>query len=70
MPKVPRDVSNRRVVKFLKKRGWAIHEGKSHTLATKGTITVSIPRHDVIALGTLRSILDEAGITEQEWVEL
>lgn len=70
MPKVPRDRSHRDVVRFLTRRGWTLaREGARHTILTKADAIVAVPRHERIKTGTLRAILDEAGLSVEEAVE-
>lgn len=37
---------------------------------TEGTRTAIVPKHSEVALGTLRSILRQAGITPEEFSEI
>jgi predicted RNA binding protein YcfA (HicA-like mRNA interferase family) len=39
-------------------------------VTTTGTYTATVPKHDEIAVGTIRSILRQAHITPEEWEEL
>ena len=62
-----RSYSSREVIKMLKQDGWyevncvGDHHQFKH-LKKKGRVTIAHPRKD-IPLGTLRSILAQAGIT-------
>lgn len=52
------------VIAVLQKSGFAFVSQKgSHAKYTDGTHVVIVPMHDEIARGTLRSILDMAGIS-------
>lgn len=64
MPKLPRDVSHDRLVRFFLKRGWARVEGGRHTLLHRGEFEVTVPRHAKIRIGTL------AQIPREEWSDL
>ena len=63
MPKLPRNVSHDRMVRFLQKRGWSIRPGKRHTVAFKDDVQVAVPRHTSLKIGTVRAILRVAGIS-------
>jgi predicted RNA binding protein YcfA (HicA-like mRNA interferase family) len=63
MPKIPRDCSHDRLVRFLKKRGWQIErEGGRHTILGRDDVELSVPRHTKLKTGTVASILRQAGI--------
>lgn len=68
MPRLPRDVSHDRLVRFLRRRGWTIIGGTRHTALAKGDGHVAVPRHGTLATGTVRAILREAGI--EDWDDL
>ncbi|MHB8605109.1 MAG: type II toxin-antitoxin system HicA family toxin [Thermoplasmatota archaeon] len=70
MPKLPRDVSHDRVVRFLAKRGWAAEAGARHTLLHRGREQLTVPRHSLLTPGTLQSILKRARVPRDEWGEL
>ncbi|MGH9531748.1 MAG: type II toxin-antitoxin system HicA family toxin [Terriglobales bacterium] len=62
----------REVVKALEKLGWTVvRQRGSHIILTKpGHIaTLSVPDHDQVARGTLRSLLSKAGIPVEEFLE-
>jgi len=68
-------VSGTEIIKFLSKRGFKIVGRKgSHIRMKKQSsprnLIVIIPDYAEIAQGTLRSILRQAGITFDEFVEL
>ena len=59
------------VVKAFKKLGWEVaRQHGSHIILTKpGHIaTLSVPNHDTVARGTLRSLIARAGITIEEFL--
>ncbi len=61
------------VVKAFGKVGWEVKRQRgSHIIMTKeGSImTLSIPNHDTVARGTLRSLIFKAGLTLNEFLEL
>ncbi len=63
-PRVPRDVSGKKLVKVLAKYGYSVvRQNGSHirmTIITKeGTEKITIPNHDSLKLGTLMSIVND-----------
>ena len=59
------------VVKAFKKLGWEVARQRgSHIILTKpGHIaTLSVPNHNTVARGTLRSLIARAGITIEEFL--
>jgi predicted RNA binding protein YcfA (HicA-like mRNA interferase family) len=62
MPKVPRDVSHDRMVRFLLRNGWRLlREGGRHSVLGNGSIQVAVPRHGILKTGTVAAILRETG---------
>ena len=62
----------RDVVKALAKRGFKpVRQRGSHIIVedTKGKFTV-VPRRDKIKPGTLMSIIEQAGLTREEFLKL
>ena len=62
----------REVVKTPERFGWTVARQRgSHIILTKpGHIaTLSVPEHDQVARGTLRSLLTKAGIQVEEFLE-
>ncbi len=61
----------REVVKAFERLGWEVARQRgSHIILTKpGHIaTLSVPNHDTVARGTLRSLIARAGITVEEFL--
>lgn len=75
MPKLPL-VSGKDVVKALSKAGFQhIRTRGSHAILTKqdaekGKITLPVPLHKELAKGTLKSIMNQAGIALEKLLEL
>lgn len=64
------DVSSDRAIKVFKKSGfWISREGK-HTGMTNGTRKITIPRHSQINPYTLKGIIRDAGLTDEEFRKL
>jgi len=59
------------VIKVFEKLGWQVarHQGSHIILTKKGhPATLSVPKHDRVARGTLRSLIRQAGITVEEFL--
>jgi predicted RNA binding protein YcfA (HicA-like mRNA interferase family) len=67
--KLPRDISGSDTVKALRRLGFEVsrQEG-SHIRMSKGALHVTIPNHKTIAVGTLKNILRQAGVSVEEFV--
>lgn len=71
MPPVP-VLKPRYVVKTLEKLGWEVRRQRgSHIILTKTghMSTLSVPNHDEVARGTLRSLVARAGLTMDEFLK-
>ena len=71
MPKLPR-VSGREVVKRLERLGFIqVRQRGSHAVLRKesaeGAVGCVVPLHDELAVGTLRGVLRQAGVTAEEF---
>ena len=67
--------SHRQVVKALGELGFSVVRQRGSHIILKGSYkgidrTVVVPRHREIAIGTLRGILFQAGITVEEFITL
>jgi predicted RNA binding protein YcfA (HicA-like mRNA interferase family) len=72
MSKLPSDVPPRELIKVLQKKGFHFsREGSRHTVYERGQgqdkIVVTIPRHGTLKRGLLHGILQDAGITVEEF---
>lgn len=64
------DISSDRAVKAFKKAGfWIIRESK-HISMTDGTRKIIIPRHPRLNPYTLKAIIRDAGLTDEEFKKL
>jgi predicted RNA binding protein YcfA (HicA-like mRNA interferase family) len=73
MGKLPRDISGRRVVSALERIGfYVLHQRASHIILRRESpkTTISVPDHRVLRVGTLRSILTQAGLDVQDFLQL
>lgn len=73
MPKIP-VVSSIKVIKALAKIGYeADHQTGSHIILRQRKSPhkrLTVPNHKEIARGTLKAIIEEAGLTVKEFVDL
>jgi predicted RNA binding protein YcfA (HicA-like mRNA interferase family) len=72
-PKLPR-VSAEEAIRSLERLGFVqIRQRGSHVILKKGTsagyIGCVVPLHRELAIGTLRSVLRQAGVTPEEFIE-
>jgi predicted RNA binding protein YcfA (HicA-like mRNA interferase family) len=71
MSKLPRDVPARKVIAALERLGFHIRRvSGSHYVMVKGSLRTVIPYHAAIKAGTLKSILNQIGMTVEEFIEL
>jgi predicted RNA binding protein YcfA (HicA-like mRNA interferase family) len=66
------DISAEECVRALEKAGFYVVRQKTHIIMRRDTpvARVSIPRHRTLKKGTLRSIIRQAGLTVDEFVDL
>ena len=67
-----RNISGREVCKILSKHGFVqVRQKGSHVIMQKvienSTITVPVPLHSEIRIGTLQSIIRQSGISRSEF---
>jgi predicted RNA binding protein YcfA (HicA-like mRNA interferase family) len=64
-------VSWQKIVKALAKASFKIVSQRgSHIFLTDGKHKLTVPRHDPIKKGTLLAIIQQAGLTREEFLEL
>ena len=67
--KAPRDLSGPEAVKALERLGFSkTRQSGSHARLIKGSCNVTVPMHRTLAVGTLQSILRQAGVTLDEFL--
>jgi len=73
MPKLP-ILSGQEIVKALKKLGYEIdHQTGSHMILRQNKEPfrrLTVPNHKEMAIGTLRAIIRQAGLSREEFFEL
>ena len=69
MPKLP-DVSGREARRALERLGFAFkRQSGSHVILRRGNRGCLVPMHREISRGTLRGILDQAGVSLEEFTD-
>lgn len=67
--KLPRDVHGTEAVRALRRLGFdSLRQTGSHFIMRKGTRTVVVPMHKPIKPGTLKALIEQAGLTVEEFV--
>jgi len=70
MPKLP-VISGAECIKALQKGGFRVVGQKgSHVKLRRGSVTVIVPNHKTLDRGTLKGIIDQAGLTPDELIDL
>ncbi len=68
--KIPRDVNGVEAVRALKRLGFVqLRQTGSHLILRKDNRTVVVPQHKPIKPGTLKGVIEQAGLTLEEFVE-
>ncbi|MCX9083594.1 MAG: type II toxin-antitoxin system HicA family toxin [Candidatus Methanoperedens sp.] len=69
MPKLP-SISGRKTIRCLNRLGFIIvRQRGSHVYMQREAATVTIPLHDPIKKTTLKSILNQTGISLEDFLE-
>jgi predicted RNA binding protein YcfA (HicA-like mRNA interferase family) len=66
-------ISGKQIVKILIEQGWYISRQRgSHVMMKKAGVffTVSVPQHKILDKGTLSGILDDVGLSQEEFRKL
>ena len=68
--KIPRDVNGIEAVRALKRFGFIqIRQTGSHLILRKDERTVVVPQQKPLKPGTLKGVIEQAGLTLEEFVE-
>jgi predicted RNA binding protein YcfA (HicA-like mRNA interferase family) len=73
MTKIPTDLSGRALIRALEKVGFVVRRQRgSHIILHRSNppARVVVPDHKNLRVGTLRTILNSAGLTVEELLEL
>jgi predicted RNA binding protein YcfA (HicA-like mRNA interferase family) len=69
--KIPRDVNGSEAVRALRRAGYeTMRQTGSHLIMRKDGRTVVVPQHKPIKPGTLKGLMEQAGLTVEEFVAL
>jgi predicted RNA binding protein YcfA (HicA-like mRNA interferase family) len=69
--KLPRDVSADQAVAALRRLGFiVVRQRGSHIRLTNATHSVTVPAHNPIAIGTLKSLIRQAGVSEEDFCNM
>ena len=67
--KIPRDVNGIEAVHALKRFGFVqLRQTGSHLILRKDSRTVVVPQHKPLKPGTLKGVIEQAGLTLEEFV--
>lgn len=67
--KLPRDVRGTEAARALKRLGFVeLRQTGSHLVLRRGRRTVVVPQHPTLKPGTLRGLIQQAGLTVEEFV--
>lgn len=69
MPKLP-GINHRDAVRALQKAGFHVAREGKHIVMTDGQRIVTIPRHDPVNAYTMGGIVQDAGLTVDQFKEL
>ena len=71
MGKLPRDLPAKKIIAALEKTGFQIDRvSGSHYVLLKGRWRTVVPYHKNVKIGTLKAILNQAGISVEDFKEL
>ena len=69
--KLPRDVSGNDAAKVLLRGGFTdVRQTGSHRVLRSGSRTVVVPMHKPIKPGTLKGLIEQAGLSVEEFLAL
>jgi predicted RNA binding protein YcfA (HicA-like mRNA interferase family) len=67
--KLPRDVSGAEAARALQRHGFVpIRQTGSHLILRRESRTVVVPQHKPLKPGTLKGVIEQAGLTLEEFV--
>ena len=73
MTKLPTDLSGQELVKALQRIGFIVQRQRGSHIILRREVPfarVSVPNHKTLRIGTLRTILNEAGLSVEQLLEL
>ncbi len=67
--KLPRDVRGPEAVRVLKRLGFVeLRQTGSHVVLQRATRTVVVPQHRTLKPGTLKGVIEQAGLTVEAFL--
>jgi len=67
--KIPRDVNGAEAARALKRLGFvSLRQTGLHLILRKDSRTVVVPQHKPLKPGTLKGVIEQAGLTLEEFV--
>ena len=67
--KLPRDVNGAEAARALRRLGFVeLRQSGSHLIMRRGDCTVVVPQHKPLKPGTLKGIIEQAGLTVEVFV--
>jgi len=71
MKKLPRDLSAKKIISALEKTGFSVDRvSGSHYVLVKDNLRTVVPYHRAVRIGTLKAILNQIGMSVEEFTEL
>ena len=68
--KLPRDVSGAEAARALQRLGFVpLRQTGSHLILRRDNRTVVVPQHKPLKPGTLKGLIEQAGLTLEQFVE-
>jgi predicted RNA binding protein YcfA (HicA-like mRNA interferase family) len=68
--KLPRDVNGVEAARALKRHGFVeLRQTGSHLIMRKDNRTVVVPQHKTLKPGTLKGIIEQAGLTLEQFID-
>jgi len=69
--RIPRDVNGAEAARALRRAGFeTLRQTGSHLIMRKDSRTVVVPQHKPIKPGTLKGLIEQAGMTVEEFAAL
>jgi predicted RNA binding protein YcfA (HicA-like mRNA interferase family) len=67
--KLPRDVNGAEAARALQRHGFVVvRQTGSHLILRRESRTVVVPQHKPVKPGTLKGVIEQAGLTVEEFV--
>ncbi|CAN5570886.1 hypothetical protein BH18ACI1_BH18ACI1_14850 [soil metagenome] len=71
MKKLPRDLPAKKIIAALERAGFVVDRiTGSHYILIKGKLRTVVPYHRAVKIGTLKAVLNQIGMSVEEFTEL